>query len=284
MIQRIFKASALIIGLFFSLWVSGQSFRKVENPTLWQDFTYDMESVFRGVGHAYTRPLHWQGKDFKTAGIVAAGMLGVYTVDNEIHNFLSRNREDVPQFIRDYGWYSGSPQNMYGAQGVLYLTGLFTRNQKLRRAGVLMLSASTATGFFQQVIKSLAGRARPETGLGNHFFKPFGGGAEYRSFPSGHAILTFTAAHSLAKHFENPWVKGGIYTLGLTPGIIRIVESKHWPTDVLFGWAISYFMVNAIDIYLDRRYDEKYNAQGVSQNSKISLSFGGGGIGVGYSF
>lgn len=274
----------IILGIFFAgIGSYGQSNRTVQDPNLWQDFTYDMGVVFGGVGHAYTRPLQWQGGDFKRLGYVAAGTGGLFLLDDEIRSVFQGHREDVPNFILEYGWRSGSPQVMYSAQGAVYLTGLFTRNEKLRRTGVLLISSATATGFLQQLTKSLTGRARPETGLGSSHFRPFGGGSGFRSFPSGHAVLTFTAAHSVAKQFDNAWIKAGIYTLGVIPGLTRIYEDAHWASDVVLSWALSYFMVEAIDIYLDRKYDQKYNSKD-TVGSRINLSLGGGGVGVAYSF
>lgn len=270
-----------LVSLSFSS--SAQNSRGIDNPTLWQDFTYDMGVIFGGVGRAYTRPLSWQGEDFKRLGYIVAATGGMYLLDNEIQHTFQNHKDDVPEFILDYGWRSGSPQVMYSAQGAVYLTGLFTRNEKLRRTGVLLISSATATGFLQQLTKSLTGRARPQTGLGNHHFRPFGGSSGFRSFPSGHSVLTFTAAHSIAKQFDNVWVKAGIYILGVIPGFTRIYEDAHWASDVILSWALSYFMIEAIDLYLDRKYDQKYNHKD-TVGSKISLSLGGGGVGVAYTF
>ncbi len=269
--------------LLFTFYASAQNSRGIENPTLWQDFTYDMGVVFGGVGYAYTRPLHWQGNDFKRLGYVAGVTGGLFLIDDEVREGFQNHVDDVPNFILEYGYRSGAPQVMYSAQGVVYLTGLLTRNEKLRRTGVLLISSATATGFIQQVTKSLTGRARPGTELGNHHFRPFGGSAGFRSFPSGHAVLTFTAAHSLAKQFDSSWVKAGIYIMGVLPGLSRIYDDQHWVSDVALSWALSYFMVEAIDVYLDKKYDQKYNSKD-SFESKISLSIGGGGIGVTYNF
>jgi len=207
----------------------------------------------------------------------------LYTVDTDIRSGMLSHKQDVPRLIRDYGWYAGSPQNNYGLNGAIYLTGLFTKNQKLRRTGVLLISSATATGFLQQLTKTLVGRARPEAQLGKRHFRPFGGSVAYRSFPSGHAILTFTSAHAIAKQFSNTWAKVGIYAVGVIPGVTRIYADAHWASDVFLSWALSYFVVEAIDIYLDRKYDQKYNTK-TSQPSKLSLNLGAGGIGVTYAF
>ena len=253
-----------------------------EKNTLWNDFTYDMGNVVGGVGFAYSRPLYWQGDDFLRFGGVAAGTVGLFLVDDEIrHNFLS-HKDDVPQGLLEFGRYAGNPQNNYGITGAVYLTGLFTKNEKLRRTGVLMIASATAAGFIQQLSKSLVGRARPGAGFGNHHFKPFGGTAAYRSFPSGHAVLTFTTTYTIAKQFDNPWIKGGIIGVGLIPGLSRIYEEAHWASDVALSWAMSAFIVEAIDKYLDRKYEKKYNPDPSAKESNLewNLTFSGDQIGV----
>jgi len=255
---------------------------------IWNYFTYDMGNVFGGVGYAYSRPLHWQGNDFLKLGGVAAGTTGLFLLDDEIrHSFLS-HKDDVPDILLDYGRYAGAPQNNYGLTGAIYLTGLITKNEKLRRTGVLMISAATAAGFIQQVSKTVVGRARPGAGFGNHHFKPNGGSAAYRSFPSGHAVLTFTTAYTISKQFDNKWVKGGIIAVGLIPGLSRIYEEAHWASDVALSWAMSAFIVEAIDRYLDKKYDKKYNEDAgmaaTRSGFEWNLTFGGNQLGVVFQF
>ncbi|PRP65900.1 phosphatase PAP2 family protein [Nonlabens agnitus] len=250
---------------------------------LWQDFTYDMGNVFQGVGFAYSRPLYWDGGDALIAGGVAATTLGIFVIDDDINREFRSHRDEIPSILLDYGNYAGAPQNNYGLTGAIYLTGLFTRNEKLRRTGVLLISSATATGFFQQLTKSATGRARPSGGFGKNHFKPFGGESVYRSFPSGHAVLTFTNAHVIAKQFDNAWVKAGIYAVGVIPGLSRIYDNQHWASDVFLSWALSYFMVEAIDLYLDRKYEQKYNDDRTKKTS-LDLNFSLTSIGVSYSF
>lgn len=258
-------------------------FDDTKKETLWHNFIYDMGNVFKGTAYAYTRPLHWQGNDFLKLGGVALGTIGLYAIDDDIQSEFNSHEKYIPNVILDYGWYAGSPQNNYGFTGAVYLTGLFTRNEKLRRTGVLLISSATATGFLQQLTKSGVGRARPGADLGKNHFRPFGGSASYRSFPSGHAVLTFTNAHVIAKQFKSWWVKAPIYTVGLIPGLSRIYADAHWASDVFLSWAVSYFTVEAIDIYLDSKYNEKFNPS-KKDKASLSLSFSGSGVGILYSF
>jgi len=246
-------------------------------------FTYDLGNVFKGIGYSYTRPLHWNGKDWANFGYAMGGTGIAYLVDTPTSKYFRGIKEDVPELIRDYGFTYGSPENNYMVTGAVYLTGLISKNEKLRRTGVLLISSASSAGLLQQVLKSAVGRARPLSGKNKDTYYPLWyGDKEYHSFPSGHAILAMTNAHAIAKQFKNIWVKTGIYTLGSIPAISRLWEGKHWLSDVVLGVAISIFTVESIDRYLDSKYDQKYNdnAKKVSWN----LNFGPGQVGLNLEF
>lgn len=250
---------------------------------IWQLGTYDLGSVFGGMGYAYTRPLHWKGSQWAAFGGVMVVTAGVYAVDTPISEYFIENRENVPPFIRDFGREYASPVTNYILTGAVYLTGLFTRDAKLRRTGVLLISSASAAGLVQQFLKGAVGRARPLSGETKSTFMPFwGGDSDYHSFPSGHAVLAFTNAYAIAKQFRSPWVKAGIYAVGMVPGISRLWEGKHWLSDVVFSWALSIVTVEAIDRYLDTRYRDKYN-QG-EKSVSWNLQFGPGTVGVQLEF
>ncbi len=261
-----------------------QDFNSKKDNTLWNDFTYDIGNIFGGVGYAYSRPFHWQGNDWANFGYLTGGTLLLFTVDDEINHWTSGFKNDVPDFIMDYGHEYGSPENNYMLTGGVYLAGLFTKNEKLRRTGVLLIASATAGGFLQQVTKRIIGRARPKSGQSSGTFDPlhFNRVYNYDSFPSGHAMLAFSNAYAIAKQFKNPWVKAGIYTVGLVPGFVRVVDDFHWFSDVAFSTVLSIFIVESIDRYLDAKYDEKYN----QDNKKLSwnLTFGPQTLGVAIQF
>ena len=249
---------------------------------LWQEFTYDMGSVFGGVGYAYSRPFHWKGQQWSHFGAIAGGTTALYFVDDEINDWIGGWRDDVPDWLITYGNEYGSAEYNYMFTGAVYLTGLFIRDEKLRRTGVLLISSATAGGFLQQVSKRIIGRARPRSGDSSDVFDPFhlDRVRNYDSFPSGHAMLAFTNAYAIAKQFKNPWVKGGIYAVGAIPGFIRVIDEFHWISDVAFSMAVGVFIVEAIDRYLDRKYDQKYNDQPKDVSWDLTLAPGRLGVTV----
>ncbi len=274
----------LVLTLLFFLCIQsyGQSKKLDTIDTRWKMLTYDIGNVFTGVGHSYTRPFHWKGKQWADFGTVVGGTGLVYLFDDNTSRFIRNNREGVPRWLRDYGELYGSPENNYIATTGVYLTGLFLKDEKLRRTGVLLIASATSAGLLQQVLKSVVGRARPLAELGKDTFDPFNSSRNFHSFPSGHAILAFTNAYAIAKQFKNPWIKAGIYTVGAIPGISRVWDGQHWLSDMVFAFAISIATVESIDRYLDSKYDQKYN----NQSKKVSwnLTFGPGQLGLNLRF
>ena len=65
-------------------------------------------------------------------------------------------------------------------------------------------------------------------------------GSTYNSFPSGHTATAFTAAHILHKEYGelSPWISVGGYTVATFVGVSRILNNRHWISDVLAGAGI----------------------------------------------
>lgn len=249
-----------------------------DSLNIWQLAKYDGASALGGLLHAYSRPAHWDGDDWATFGFVAGGTALLYFVDDETSEFFRNQEDSSPTILKEFGERFGSPQVTYGITGSVYLFGLFTKNEPVRETGVLLISSATAVGLIQTVLKTTVGRSRPQNGDDKFDFKPFSGEAGFRSFPSGHTILSFTTAYAIAKQFDNPWVKAGIYTVGMISPISRIVNGAHWLTDVALSMAISIATVDAIDNYLNakKRYPGDKYKKGITWN----INFGIGSMGI----
>jgi membrane-associated phospholipid phosphatase len=258
-----------ILLLIFLLSCFGKTFSQIQkislnlntNKNLWQNFTYDLGNMAGGMGYAYSRPLYWKKKQFTHFGYIAAGTTSLYFIDDNVDRWADGWRGDVPRWLVNYGNDVGSPNNNFMLTGAVYLAGLFTENPKLRRTGVLLISSASAAGLMQQITKRIIGRARPKANVGKDVFDPlhFDRVYDYDSFPSGHVMLGFTNAYAIAKQFKSPWVKAGLYTIGSIPGLSRIIDRFHWFSDVAFSTALSIFIVEAVDRFLDNKYDQKYN-------------------------
>lgn len=244
-------------------------------PTIWQNLKSDALNMYGGIKYAYTRPLHWEKDDFYTLGASVAGTAILFVTDQETSNFIRRQRDDIPQGVSDYGWAMGSPGYNYSITGSVYLLGLVTKQEKIRKTGVLLFSSAVAAGVLQTVTKNVIGRSRPDKERGQYHFTPFSKDAGAHSFPSGHAMLSFTTAYAIGKQFKNPWIKGGIYALGLVTPVSRVWQGAHWLSDVTVGVGLSILIVDSIDHYLKQKDIYKPDKK-VSWN----LRFGTNTIGV----
>lgn len=269
-----------LITILFSTEVFSQKSKSnsTEELTTWELAKHDASLMFGGFKHAYSRPLQWKEDDWALFAGIAVGTAGLHIVDERAHRYFVNQEEDIPGVIKEFGWYFGSPQNNYGVTGAIYLTGLFTKNKTIRKTGILMISAASASGLIQTISKTVTGRARPSNG-GKFTFKPFSNEGGYHSFPSGHTILSFTTFYALAKQFESPWVKGAFIAGGLVSPVSRLWEGAHWLTDVALSLALSVVVVDSIDNYLE---DQMYGNPTRTKEKKVSwhLQMGSGTIGL----
>lgn len=65
-------------------------------------------------------------------------------------------------------------------------------------------------------------------------------GSARNSFPSGHTATSFMAAAMLHEEYgwRSPWFSFGGYAIASATGISRIINNRHWATDVIAGAAI----------------------------------------------
>ncbi|MDY0090349.1 MAG: phosphatase PAP2 family protein [Flavobacteriaceae bacterium] len=295
--MKLFLYSFLMFLLTSPIMAQQDSFSIYQDSTMvkgniLQDFKYDIASMGGGFVNSFIQPFRWEKDDYLIAGATITGVSLLYLFDEESSRFFQRQRNDIPELVLDSGWYFGRPEFSYGLTAGIYLYGLFSKNEKVREAGVLLVTSAAATGVFQQTMKTITGRARPGVGKGKNQFRLFKGGNSYGSFPSGHTILSTTTVYGLSKQFSNPWVKGGLYAVGLITPTNRLVEGAHWLTDVVLSVVVSVAIVEGVDSYLKRnkRYNNQEEEIGYINKSKNNrkinwnLTFGASTVGLAGSF
>jgi membrane-associated phospholipid phosphatase len=117
------------------------------------------------------------------------------------------------------------------------------------------LERATVTG-----LKALSGRTRPD-------------GSDDRGFPSGHtsmATATATMAADNLTYVDTPdWVltssRIGLYGLAAGTGWARVEAEKHYPSDVLAGYAIGYFIARFMS-------EAFLTAEGASPSMQLSAT------------
>ncbi len=71
-------------------------------------------------------------------------------------------------------------------------------------------------------------------------------GSTHNSWPSGHTATAFLAATILHKEYgltRSPWYSVGAYTLATATGVMRVLNNRHWISDVLSGAGIGILSV-----------------------------------------
>ena len=81
------------------------------------------------------------------------------------------------------------------------------------------------------------------------------------SFPSGHTAFAFTLAEVLHQEYKDkPLIYITGYTIATTVGAMRILNNKHWLTDVLVGAGVG--MAATKLVYATHQYKWKMNKKG----------------------
>jgi len=187
----------------------------------------------RDQADIYTDPLHrsemkWViGLPVVTAGLIA--------IDKHASGALPRNPSSASAYISDVGLFATA-----GAVGVLLIDGTTRGDSHALETGVLGAEAMANSGVVYAVLQLIAERERPLQGTGQgHFFQTKG---LDNSFPSGHTIITWTAASTIAHEYPKPWVEWLAYGTATAVSVTRFTSLQHFPSDVVMGSTLGYLI------------------------------------------
>lgn len=100
-------------------------------------------------------------------------------------------------------------------------------NHDFLNTGLLILKAEAVNAFLVFGFKSITNQERPD-------------GSNAYSLPSGHTAHAFLAAsiiHNELRH-RSQWYGIGAYTIATSVGALRMLNNKHWQSDVFTGAGI----------------------------------------------
>ncbi len=142
--------------------------------------------------------------------------------------------------------------------GGTYVFGRVSGNSTLQRTGVHALWTFLATDIATRLIKNGVGRARPLTNSGPDNFDAFQQSNDYNSFPSGHSSHAFALARTFSRELKDdaPWVPFVAYPLATWTAVSRVMDRKHWLTDVVAGAALGILVSNVVDRQLHQPDDD----------------------------
>lgn len=123
----------------------------------------------------------------------------------------------------------------YLIPGILLFIVLRKNKPLIAFKGLYLFTAVAVSGIAADIIKFIAGRARPKLWFSDqlYLFDFFHTEAEWTSFPSGHSATAFSAAIVLAIYYPR-WRIAFFCTAALI-ACSRIVLTKHYISDVIAG-------------------------------------------------
>jgi membrane-associated phospholipid phosphatase len=144
-------------------------------------------------------------------------------------------------------WHSTNREISNGAlygtaalAGGIYLTGLFTENEHSQEVGIRTAEATIDSVILYAAMKGIFQRQRPYTGPGEGKF--FAGNWSNGSFPSGHAMFTWTIASTVAHQYHSIPLDILLYGMAGTVTTTRVLAGQHFPSDVFVGSVLGYLI------------------------------------------
>jgi membrane-associated phospholipid phosphatase len=148
---------------------------------------------------------------------------------------------------RSFSNYGAS--SLAGAAGGMFFFGKIMHNDHAAETGFLAGEAAVNAAAVDFALKSVFQRQRPYIGTGAGRF--FAGGS---SFASEHATVSWAIAGVVAHEYPGTLTKLVSYGLASAVTVARVTGKEHFPSDVVVGSALGYFV--ARQIYQRRRDPE----------------------------
>jgi membrane-associated phospholipid phosphatase len=181
----------------------------------------------------YSAPFH--GSNLKWDGLFLAGTGVFIATDRRATRDLSNDHANISRDISNAGLYGTS-----AVAAAFWLSGVATHNEHARETGILSAEAFANSAPFYGAVQLLAGRERPNEGTGNGRF--WRNNALNSSFPSAHALFTWSMASVIAHEYPRTWVKVLVYGTATAVSVTRFSGREHFPSDVVVGSVIGYLI------------------------------------------
>ncbi|MBF9140283.1 phosphatase PAP2 family protein [Hymenobacter properus] len=151
--------------------------------------------------------------------------------------------------------------------GVL-LAGVESRNDRLNLALVVAKSELIMLGSVY-IVKTLTHIQRPDS-------------SDHLSFPSGHTAQAFLAASIVHAEFrdKSQWYGVGAYALATSVAAFRMINNKHWQSDVVAGAGFGILSAHMAYLSHRNRWGRKPGGRGIGETSLLPVWTPTGGMGL----
>ena len=217
------KLRVICAGLLLGLGTAGPALAQVPQAAP-ADTTHKYENP-AGVPVATPKPF-FKSKAFKALAIPAVLIgYGSYTfngggfyTNQDAQRDIHRLFPTAHSRVADYLIFAP-----YLELGAVALAGVQSRNDRLN---VLLIIAKSEAIMLASTfaVKTISHEERPD-------------GSDNLSFPSGHTAQAFLAASIVHTELrdKSQWYGVGAYALASSVGVLRMVNDKHWQSDVVAG-------------------------------------------------
>ena len=165
--------------------------------------------------------LNYSHRSFSAAVPIAAVGLAMIPTDGYVRDYTQENLKGFQSVFDDYLQYA--PWAAHMAMGVCGVKGESKSRYQIFTADALaaVMMASVVKG-----VKYCVNRTRPDGGE--------------NSFPSGHTATAFAGATLLAHEYgrKSVWIPIAGYTAATVTGAMRVVNNRHYVSDVIVGAAV----------------------------------------------
>jgi len=151
-------------------------------------------------------------------GLSTMGENGLFVSSQDVYEGIQKRWPDIETNIDDYLVYVPAVA-VYG----LNLAGVKGKNNFIDRS-LIYATSHTASVIIYRSIKRNTMVVRPDS-------------IDNKSMPSGHTTLAFISATFLFEEFKDVsiWIGVAGYSIATATGVIRMLNNKHWMSDVFVG-------------------------------------------------
>jgi hypothetical protein len=174
-------------------------------------------NVFEDVKHLPAKPNLY-------LAAIGGGLAAASHPADQTFNVRLRSHYDAVNTAFAAGKYVGNSPEQIAASLTTYVYGRLFDQPKVSHLGMDLLQAQILSEMLVEPIKLATHRMRPDN-------------SNRRSFPSGHAAVTFASATVIERHLG--WKKSVLgYAVASYVAASRLHDNRHYLSDVIFGAAV----------------------------------------------
>ncbi len=187
------------------------------------------------------------------------GLYSSYDVRNDIRNVFGGYRNHIDDYLQ-WAPYLEIP--------AVLLAGVESHDDRLN-LGLVVLKSEVIMLSSVYLVKMLTQVERPD-------------GSTTLSFPSGHTAQAFLAASIVHTEFrdKSQWYGIGAYTLASSVGLFRMINNKHWQSDVIAGAGFGILSAHLAYLSHRNRWGRQPTSRGIGTTSFVPMWSPTGGAGL----